>query len=162
MRKYVVCDPDKCLGCQICEFVCSAFKEKSVDPALSRIRIINLEPRGSIAIACLLCERAPCVPVCPTKALHKDTKGIIQVEEAKCTGCGWCFEACPFGAINWHSDKKVVTICDLCDGDPECVKLCPFEGALIYSTPEEIGHRARREAFENLLEELIKARVGGV
>lgn len=152
-RKFIVCDPDKCLGCQICEFACSADKNKSCDPLSSRIRVVNLEPQGSIAIACVLCEKAPCVASCPTKALTKSERGIIQVEEQKCTGCGWCIAACKFGAITLNPSKNVVSICDLCDEDPECVKLCPFE-AIVYSTLEEATPKFKWSAMGRLLQEL--------
>jgi len=153
-QKYVVCDPDKCLGCRICEFVCPAVKEKRIDPSLSRIRAINFEPAASMAIACLLCERPLCVEACPRKALHKDENGIIRVDEDLCNGCHWCISACNFGAIAWHPTKGVAMICDLCDGDPECVKLCPFE-ALSLATIEEAAHKFRKEAVEKLLRKPI-------
>ena len=154
-RSFIICDPDKCLGCQICEFVCSAVKEKSIDPLLSRIRMVNLEPTGSMAIACVLCEDPSCVRSCPRNALRRDEKtGVITVDEVRCNGCGWCLNACPFGAIGFDLIKKIVTICDLCDGEPECVKYCPFEGALTFSTIDEMTHKYRREAFRKLLKEL--------
>jgi len=160
-QKYVVCDPDKCLGCGICEFVCSAVKDKSLDPSLSRIRQVNFEPTGSMAIACLLCEKPPCVGVCPLEALSRDEKGVIRVDEYKCNGCGWCIRACKFGAITLHPTKRVVMTCDLCDGDPECVKLCPFEGALNFATIEEMTHKMRKGVVDRILRELATAGAEG-
>lgn len=153
-KKIVVCDPDKCLGCQICEFACSADKAKSCNPLSSRIRVVNFEPRGSMAITCVLCDRAPCVISCPTKALRKSESGTIQVEEEKCNGCGWCMAACKFGAIALDPGKKIASICDLCANDPKCVKLCPFE-AISYSTIEEAVAKFRRSILGGLLQELI-------
>jgi len=153
-KRYVICDPDKCLGCQICEFACSAAKEKSCDPLFSRIRVVNFEPKGSMAIACVLCEKAPCVTSCPTNALFKDDKGIVQVDEKKCIGCRWCIEACRFGAITLHPTKEAVSICDLCDGEPKCVEFCPFD-ALSYATIEDLAHKFRRQAMVQLLQEFI-------
>ena len=157
-QKYVVCNPDKCLGCAICEFVCSAVKDKSLDPSFSRIRQVNFEPTGSLAIACLLCERPPCVTMCSMNALSKDEKGVIRIDEYKCNGCGWCIRACKFGAITLHPTRRVVMTCDLCDGDPECVKLCPFEGALTFATIEEVTHGLRKGTVDKILGELGKAR----
>ncbi len=155
-QKYVVCNPAKCLGCGICEFVCSAVKEKKLDPAFSRIRQVNFEPIGSMAIACLLCENPPCVVACPRDALQKEEKGAIRVDEYKCNGCGWCIHACKFGAITLHPTKKVVMTCDLCDGDPECVELCPFEDALIFGTIEQLEHKLSRGLVDMILHELAK------
>ncbi len=152
-KKYVICDPDKCLGCQICEFVCSAAKEKSCDPLFSRIRVVNSEPLGSMAISCVLCEKAPCVQACLTRALFKDEKGVVAVDEKKCIGCGWCIERCKFGAISLHPSKKVVAICDLCNGEPKCVKFCPFD-AISYATVDDVAHKFRKDAMVQLLQEL--------
>lgn len=152
--RFVVCDPGKCLGCLICEFACSAKKEKSIDSSLSRIRVVNLEPTGSMAIACVLCEDPMCVKSCPLNALARsEENGVIMVDESRCTGCSWCLNACPFGAIAFNPTKKAVVICDLCDGDPECVKYCPFEGALTFATIDEITDKYRRETFKRLLKE---------
>jgi carbon-monoxide dehydrogenase iron sulfur subunit len=154
-RRFIFCDPEKCLGCLICEFVCSAVKEKSTNPLLSRIRVVNLEPTGSMAIACFLCEDAPCVKVCPRKALRQNKEtGVVAIDEDKCNGCSWCLEACPFGAIGFNPYKKVAMICDLCDGNPECVTYCPFEGALTFSSIEEVAHGRRKDVFTKLLKDL--------
>jgi Fe-S-cluster-containing dehydrogenase component len=154
-RKIVTCDPDLCLGCRICEVACSVTKGKSLSPSLSCIHVANFEPVGSLALACILCEKAPCVTVCPTKALFKGENGVIRIDEKKCNGCSWCMGACKFGAITLNPTKKVVAICDLCDGDPKCVKLCPFEGALSFATLEELTHKSRRKTTAQLLQELV-------
>jgi Fe-S-cluster-containing dehydrogenase component len=159
-QKYVVCNPDICLGCGICEFVCSAVKGKSLDPSFSRIRQVNFEPTGSMAIACLLCENPPCVTACPMDALVQEENGVIRVDERKCNACGWCILACRFGAIMLHPTERVAMTCDLCDGDPECIKLCPFEGAIIFSTMEEEADKSRKRPVSNILLELAKARGG--
>ena len=51
------------------------------------------------------------------------------MDEDKCNGCGWCIEACDYGAITLHPDTRKVIVCDICNGEPECVQFCP-EGAL--------------------------------
>jgi Fe-S-cluster-containing hydrogenase component 2 len=40
-----------------------------------------------------------------------------------------CQYACPFDAIRMHPSRHVAMICDLCGGDPQCVKYCVL-GAL--------------------------------
>ena len=40
-RKFVSADPDKCVGCQICEYACSWTKEKAFNPLKSRIRVVR-------------------------------------------------------------------------------------------------------------------------
>jgi len=158
-RKLIFCDPEKCVGCQLCEFACSISKERRVNPYLSRIRLVRIEPFIMMAIACQLCDDPPCVRSCPTKALFASPEtGIIRVDERKCNGCGWCIQACKFGAIALRptSYGKKVVVCDLCDGDPKCVKHCPTE-ALSYATLQEASQRTRRKSVEKILRELIKS-----
>lgn len=155
-RTYVICDPDRCLGCQICELACSVTKGKSSDTLFSRIHVVNFEPIGSMALACVLCEKAPCVAVCPTDALFRGETGIIHVDEDKCNGCALCMEVCKFGAITPHPTKRAVAICDFCDGDPECVKLCPFEDALTFGTLEDAAPKFKRKKVVQLLQNLIE------
>jgi len=133
VNQFVNCDPQKCVGCVICEYACSWEKEKVFNPLKSRIRAIRLDPLSNAAIACKACKEAPCVAACPEKALTQSTEtGIVTVDEAKCNGCGWCIETCDYGAITLHPTKQKVIVCDLCNGEPECVQFCP-EGALALS-----------------------------
>lgn len=155
--QYIVCDPDKCVGCGFCEFICSATKHGAFNPLLSRIRNVRIEPIVMMSIACRLCEDPPCVTACPRQALSQDAEtGVILIDEERCDGCGWCIEACDFGAIFLNSETKRVEICDLCqdEDEPQCVKFC-FKGALTLSTPEVVAQKARREAVTKLLQELI-------
>lgn len=160
-HKSVVSDPEKCTGCRLCELACSAIKEKGFSPLLSRIRTVHVDNPIllNMAIACVLCEKAPCVTSCPTKALLKSESGIIRVDEKKCNGCSWCIAACKFGAIASHFEKNTVMICDLCEGSPKCVEFCPKE-ALSLKTAEEIGQQMRRKVVKKLLEQTPESTKG--
>ena len=132
VSQFVNCDPKKCIGCNICEYVCSLEKEQTFNPVKSRIRAVRLNPLSNIAVACRVCEEAPCVTACPKDALKKSPeKGTILVNEEKCDGCGWCLEACEYGAITLHRDTRKAILCDTCEGNPQCVQWCP-EGALSF------------------------------
>jgi Fe-S-cluster-containing hydrogenase component 2 len=153
-RKFIVSDPEKCNGCRICELACSATKEDGFNPLLSRIRTVHMEPFANMAIACRLCENPKCVNSCPRKALKQEEKtGVILVDEQRCHGCKWCLEACEFGAIFVHPDTKVLTVCDLCQGNPKCVTLCPKE-ALQLISGEELGQKMRKATFMRLVFEV--------
>jgi Fe-S-cluster-containing dehydrogenase component len=122
----------------------------------SRIRVVRLNPLINLSLACRLYEDSPCVAACPRDALtQSEETGIIQVDEDRCNGCGWCIEACDYGAVTLHPENKIVFICDLCDGDPECVKWCPEE-ALDFVTADILAQKARITAVKKLFQEALK------
>ncbi len=75
-----------------------------------------------------------------------------MIDESKCDNCGWCIETCPFGAIAVNPEKKVVMMCDLCEGKPKCVEWCP-EGALDLLTQKEYEKRTRKATVKKLIPE---------
>jgi len=84
-----------------------------------------LVPGAEVPHFCVQCEDYPCVKSCPTEALSINSEtGAVQVDEAKCTGCGVCINACPGKVPHLHPGKERILICDLCGGKPECVKIC--------------------------------------
>jgi Fe-S-cluster-containing hydrogenase component 2 len=62
---------------------------------------------------------------------------------------------CPFGAISFNLRKKQVFKCELCSGDPQCVKFCQSQ-ALKFIPVEEapLGKRVwtAAKALKGLLE----------
>jgi len=155
-RKFVSADPEKCVGCCVCEYACAMKKENTFNPLKSRIRVVRIHPLINLALTCRLCEDPPCVAACPRDALtQSEENGVIMVDEDKCNGCGWCIEACDYGAITLHPENKVVFVCDLCDGDPECVKWCPEE-ALDFVTSDVLAQKARITAVKRLFVEALK------
>ena len=62
---------------------------------------------------------------CPVDAISVDAEtGAKVVSDAACVGCKVCTIACPFGTVNYNADTGKVIKCDLCGGDPVCVKAC--------------------------------------
>ncbi len=159
--KYVVCDPTLCIGCQICEYVCSYTKTGEYNSYRSRIRPVRVDEVLITAIACRTCENAPCVIACPRDALKQDSvTGIIHIDNSRCDGCAWCIEACDFGAISINPLTKLAEICDQCETleeGPQCVKWCPKD-ALEYTTPDQRAQRTRREIIKDSIEFPTKAK----
>lgn len=129
---YIAVDNARCTGCGICESECSLRYGKTFDTWNSRIRVRHFEPSLDIASVCAICSDAPCVAVCPKEAgaLSRDQlTGAILLNNSKCIGCGACLKVCAkdrSDVIRMSRDgKKAVGICDLCGGDPACVKVCP-------------------------------------
>lgn len=65
-----------------------------------------------------------------------------KLDEAKCTKCGVCVDACPMGSIKAEAPGMVDGICIKCCG---CEKKCP-EGALYFDDPGYIYHKEELEA----------------
>ncbi len=153
--QYITCDPNKCVGCQLCEYICSYTKTGVFNTYRSRVRTVRAHKILMTAVACRTCEDAPCVIACPRSALTQDAvTGIIHVDASRCDGCAWCIEACDFGAISINPETKLTEICDQCEDEeegPQCVKWCPKE-ALELTTPDRRAQRSRRKlAIEEVL-----------
>ncbi len=116
----------RCSGCRRCEIACSLHHEGNIWPAASRVRVFMLVPGVEIPHLCAQCNDYPCVAACPVEdALYVSEKtGAVLVDRDKCTSCGKCIDACPGKIPFLHPGDKKSVICDLCDGDPECVKAC--------------------------------------
>ncbi len=155
-RKFVSCDPDRCVGCQICEYTCSFTKEKAFNPIKSRIRVVRQNQIVNMAVTCRLCEDPACIAACPRDALTQDKDtGVITVDKDKCNGCGWCIEACDYGAIMLNPETKIVYVCDLCKDNPsgpQCVQECP-EKALSVVTSDVLAQKSRMAAVRKLFQE---------
>jgi anaerobic carbon-monoxide dehydrogenase iron sulfur subunit len=155
-RKFVSADPDKCIGCVVCEYACSMVNEKTYNPTKSRIRAMRIGPLENMAVTCRHCEDPPCVAACPREALSQDENtGIIHVDESACNGCNWCVSACNFGAMMLHPEKKIAFTCNACEDQPDgpqCVKWCPEE-ALTFVTAEVLAQKSRQTAVKNLFQQ---------
>jgi len=154
MRRIIICDLQKCNGCQVCEAVCAYAKEKSPNLKMSRIRVLRVEPFLNIALTCRKCEKPTCVKACPRDAVTALDDGSISIDKDKCNGCAWCIESCEFGVLRLHLDNKVAIVCDFCKelGALQCVKYCPKE-AISYTTVEQAARKSSREVAEHFLAE---------
>ena len=133
----IVVDSSLCVGCRTCEVVCSLFKAGTCSPELSRIQVkADFLEIVFVPTPCLQCAEPLCMDACPTGAILLDeATGATVVEEALCIGCGECIEACGDSfappRLRLDAERQIVLKCDLCAGDPQCVRFCPI-GAITY------------------------------
>jgi len=125
MKKILVYNKDRCTGCKSCVLACSFAHREKFSLTYSRIKIKKDEIHNEYTPSfCLQCAEHPCQDVCPVDAIYFDNLlSILVVNEEKCIGCGACVETCPYNSIFMSPNKKALK-CDLCGGEPECVKVC--------------------------------------
>jgi|SRR5579872_704258 len=131
-------DLRKCIGCHACTIACKA--EHDIPVGVNRCWVKTVEQglfpetrRFFFPVLCNQCTDAPCVRICPTRALFKRRDGIVDLNPASCIGCRACMEACPYDQLfidpNTHTAEK----CNFCANRvenrllPACVIVCPTE-----------------------------------
>ena len=93
----------RCAGCKTCIMACKDFHD--LPPEISFRQVYEYgggtwrrEADGtlsqdafaySVSVACNHCGNPACVRVCPTGAMHKDERGLVSVDAARCIGCGY-------------------------------------------------------------------------
>lgn len=154
LKKALFVNTDKCTGCRLCELACSVSHYKTFSPARSRIRVFEFPSEGKdVPIVCEQCNKCPCVDICPTDAIKRDAEtGAIVIDYDLCIGCKRCITACPFGGAMVDPMDERVVFCDLCSGDPECVKYCLTRALTFVTADKAWGIRAKGIAEKLSLE----------
>ena len=157
LEKRIVINPELCNGCGICELVCALKKTGEWHPGLSRIKVKRDEKRHLYSpIVCAHCVEPPCMIACLMNVIQKDPEtGCTVRNEFACICCHACEISCPFGACLFDYINEVVVNCDLCNGDPVCVKFCPA-GALRFESEEDALAKKREHTAGSLVVEGIE------
>ncbi|MEZ5651761.1 MAG: molybdopterin-dependent oxidoreductase [Burkholderiaceae bacterium] len=158
-RLSLMIDLERCIGCKSCEAACKA--EHGLGPGEYRNRVVWLGDTDQagldfFTLSCQHCERPACLRACPVlpKAITKDAEtGVVAIDESRCTGCGECVIACPYGAMGYDAKDHHAIKCDLCaerrsaGRRPACATVCPGEAIRFGEREahlEAIGREARR------------------
>lgn len=169
MNRFVIAEPDKCIGCRTCEVACALAHPignpgERLSPENFRPRLKLVKGKNATApVQCRHCVNAPCVNSCPTGALVYE-RGTVQLVGEMCIGCQSCVLACPFGAMDMAPmpvgspgqgpltarDYVMQALkCDLCvdvRGGPACIPVCPTKALrLVDSDEPHMGCPERRE-----------------
>ena len=146
-KTMVVQDASRCIGCRRCEIACSLSHDDKIQLSTARVKVSrywSFGPNGPsqdgwtrgqgtfgdfrlVGDTCLQCAHpVPCLSACPKGAIEVSNKtGARVINQAKCVGCGTCTKACPWAMISLDLETTKAQKCDLCDGAPQCVKICP-------------------------------------
>lgn len=151
MSRYVIANPQTCIGCRSCEIACvithnGGHYPETRDKFRPRIKVTKIGENYT-ALACRHCDDAPCVRVCHSGAMIRRGRDVQLIEE-KCTGCKNCILVCPYGAIDMvpvdsHDEDStwIAHKCDLCVGHadaPACISVCPTGALVLY---DEAQHK---------------------
>ena len=136
MRYGFAIDQRTCIGCHACTVACKTEHDIPLGQFRTWVKYIDKGEWPSTARAfgvmrCNHCTDAPCVAICPTKALFKRDDGIVDFDGDRCIGCKSCMQGCPYDAIYIDEDTHTAAKCNFCahrvdDGlEPACVVVCP-------------------------------------
>lgn len=169
-KRIITFEPELCSGCMYCMTACSTCNTGITSLSRSRIRIIrhegfaisNMDEQDDLLFApiyCRQCEDAPCEYICPVGAISPDPDtGAYLIDHNKCIGCRMCLTICPFGAISFDSTKKQTFKCELCGGDPWCVKMCAGKALKFVPAKEANIKSVNRAATREMTDQLAGKR----
>jgi formate dehydrogenase iron-sulfur subunit len=162
-------DTARCIGCKRCMSACKRWNKLEVErDELITDRDIDLTANNWIVVnllvdslnqtdktymhwACQHCMRPACAGVCPVRAITKLPEGPVVINEKKCIGCRYCFQACPYKVPRFDFKKRVTRKCHMCYDripllnymKPACVSACPV-GALHFDFRDQLIIEAKR------------------
>jgi anaerobic carbon-monoxide dehydrogenase iron sulfur subunit len=153
----IAVNPERCTNCKVCEFVCSVRHDGKASVLNSRIRIQAWKDVGAyFPVVCQNCEKPACIEICPTKArIRVEKTGAVITNTDICVGCKSCIYACPFAAPSINPDSGKTMTCDLCDGDPLCVRFCVYR-AISYVPVYKVAEN-RKRAHSGVIKKALKA-----
>jgi Fe-S-cluster-containing dehydrogenase component/formate-dependent nitrite reductase membrane component NrfD len=133
-----VIDQRRCIGCHACTVACKV--EHGVELGVFRTWVKYIErgefpdaQRHFAVLRCNHCTDAPCVKVCPVRALYKREDGIVDFDPEQCIGCKACMNACPYDALYIDPHSHTAAKCNFCahrvelDMKPSCEAVCPTQ-----------------------------------
>jgi len=164
MDKVIVVNVEKCLACKSCEIACAVVHSKSkvLEEAVAESprpqRMVAVEAAGEfgVPIQCRHCEDGPCIEICPTGAIHRESpESPVTIDEDLCIGCKLCIVICPLGVLRIGQESRAVIKCDMCwerleqGQQPACVEACPT-GAIEMVSLAELTKSRRKTASKKL------------
>jgi Fe-S-cluster-containing dehydrogenase component/formate-dependent nitrite reductase membrane component NrfD len=160
LTKYAfVIDQRKCIGCHACTVACKAEHDTPIGVYRTWVKYIEKgefpnSRRYFLVNRCNHCDNAPCVAICPTRALFKRKDGIVDFDSSRCIGCKSCMQACPYDALYIDPYSHTAAKCNYCAHrteiglEPACVVVCPERAIIagdLHNPDTEIARIVARE-----------------
>ena len=162
-------DVSRCIGCKACQSACMEWNDLrgSVgtfeggytnppdldDQNWCLMRFNEVEIDGTVRWlilkdGCMHCSDPGCLRACPAPgAVVQHSNGIVDFQQDRCIGCGYCISGCPFNIPRLRRQDSRVYKCTLCSDrvaaglEPACVKSCPTQ-ALTFGSRDEMRFMA--------------------
>ncbi len=152
-REGIYMDTSLCVECHACRLACQLQNQLPPEDTYIKLKFVERGEFPKVAHlicrqSCLHCLQAPCVEVCPAKAVQKSAQTSLTLYDAtKCIGCGLCVKACPFGVPQLKGGKALrCTGCpDLTESGkaPACVGTC-ITNALKFGEREQLSQEGEK------------------
>ena len=168
-------DTSRCIACRACQVACKQWNKLPAEPIESwktrgsyenpadlspvtwtRVRFTEYEqPVAGVEwlfrkSQCMQCQDATCLKVCPEKkALYRNRDGVVVLDSAYCTGCGYCTQNCPFEIPRFDPKERRTFKCNMCHDRiangliPACAKACPTQ-AIQFGLRDELIEKAHK------------------
>jgi anaerobic dimethyl sulfoxide reductase subunit B (iron-sulfur subunit) len=155
----IIVDYERCVGCRACEIACMT-ENKNKGGWIRNVQIGPERVEGKLVryfmtLMCMHCGDAPCMQVCPAKAITRKPNGVVIIDENLCIGCKFCLWACPFGAPTYNFEKGKMEKCRLClerleNGmPPACYQTCHVR-AIKFGPVSELQMYVRQKAARSI------------
>ncbi len=159
MKKAMLIDTSKCMGCRGCQVACKQWNQLPAEKTIFSGTYEN-PPRFSAntwtkigfkeytdeagkdhwiftKLGCMHCADAACVKACPAGALGHTEYGTVKIDEKRCIGCNYCIANCTYNVVGFDPAANLARKCTFCvdriaaGETPACAKTCPT-GAIEY------------------------------
>jgi formate dehydrogenase iron-sulfur subunit len=160
--KALLIDVANCVGCRECARACAEVnnlpQEEATELSATHYTVVQSlnDDQTFVRRLCMHCNEPTCVSACLVGAFTKTETGAVLYDEAKCIGCRYCMQACPFEVprYEWSSLSPKVQKCKMCyervaaGGKTACTEACMF-GATTFGDRDEMIKEARKRIDES-------------
>lgn len=95
-------DMERCTGCRACQVACKDKNDLDVGTIFRHARSYTVGAFPDVvgysySATCNHCEAPACITACPAGAIYKAEDGAVIIDQNVCVGEQDCVKACPYG-----------------------------------------------------------------